>query len=147
MNLYLDTNIILPHFDNLAKNKPPTKIFRYLYNVRERHNYFASNLTKVEIFRHLHSIDLSLKECSSIWNESFIKILRVSELFIEKVDFEQITRMVAERPTRRGMIINIVHLMIAKGNNLTVLTGDKPLKERFEVFYTKVIDYEEFRKI
>jgi len=147
MDLYLDTNIILPYFDNLAKNKPPTKIFRYLYNVRERHNYFASNLTKVEIFRHLHSVGLSFKECGAIWNESFIKILRVNELFIEKVDFEQIARLAAERPTRRGMIVNIIHIMVAKDNNLIVLTGDKPLKERFKVFYTKVIDYEEFRKI
>ena len=147
MDLYLDTNIILPYFDSLVKNKPTPKVFRYLYNVRERHNYFVSNLTKVEIFRHLHSVGLSFKECNFIWNDSFIKILRVNELFIEKVDFEQIVRLVAERPTRKGMIVNIIHLMVAKGNNLTVLTGDKPLKERFEIFYTKVIDYEEFRKI
>jgi len=147
MDLYLDTNIILPYFDNLAKNKLPTKIFKYMYNVKEKHKYFVSNLTKVEIFRHLHTLGLSLKDCISIWNNSFIKILRAKELFIESVDFEQISKLVAERPTRRGMIVNIIHLMFAKENNLIVLTGDKPLKDRFKVFYTKVIDYEEFRNL
>lgn len=147
MEIYLDTNIIFTYFDNLAKNKPPTQIFKYLYNARIRHDYYVSNLTKVEIFRHLHSLDLSFEDCKNLWEESFLKTLGVAELIVENIDIEQIAKLVAERPTRRGMIVNIIHLMIAKENKLTVLTGDKPLKDRFKVFYTKVIDYEEFRQL
>jgi hypothetical protein len=147
MKLYFDTNIIFSYFDSLAKNKPIPKIFKHLYNVKDRHEYFVSNLTRVEIFRHLHSLGLSFNDCNNLWRNSFLKILNVKELIIENVDFEYITKMVSERPTKRGMIVNIIHLIFAKENELTILTADKPLKNRFKIFYTKIIDYEEFRKL
>lgn len=145
MDLYLDTNIILPYFDSLVKNKPIPKVFRYLHNTKDKNKYFVSNLTKVEMFRYLHSIGSDYKDCQFVWND-FIKSLRVIELRIETIDFDEISRLVAERPTRRGMIVNIIHIMFAKENKLKVLTGDKPLKDRFKIFYTEILTYDEFRK-
>jgi hypothetical protein len=146
MNLYLDTNVILPYFDCLIKNKLTPKVFKYLYNIKDKHKYFVSNLTKVEIFRYLHSIGSDYKDCQFTWND-FIKSLRVIELRIETIDFDEILKLVSTRPTRRGMIVNIIHLLFAKENRLIVLTGDKPLKDRFKVFYTEILTYEEFRKM
>ena len=146
-DIYLETNIILPYFTNLVQNKPQPKVFNYLYNVKKRFRYFVSNLTKIEVFRKLHSEhNIEEKECYQLW-DLFKEALSVTELEIEKIYLEEMTKLVAQRPSTRGMIINIIHLLFAKHNNLAVLTGDKPLKDRFKVFYTEVLDYEEFRKL
>ena len=146
-DIYLETNIILPYFTNLVQNKPQPKVFNYLYNEKKRFRYFVSNLTKIEVFRKLHSEhNIEEKECYQLW-DLFKEALSVTELEIEKIYLEEMTKLVAQRPSTRGMIINIIHLLFAKHNNLAVLTGDKPLKDRFKVFYTEVLDYEEFRKL
>lgn len=38
-------------------------------------------------------------------------------------------------------------LVVAKNNELTVLTSDEVLKRRFKVYYSNVISYDELRKI
>ncbi len=145
--IYLDTNMILPYFINLIQNKPQPKVFNYLYNVKKRFRYFVSNLTKVEVFRKLHSEhSIDEKECYHLWN-LFKEALFITELEMREVNLEVIAKLVVQRPSTRGMIINIIHLLFAKHNNLTVLTGDKPLKDRFKIFYTDVLDYEEFKKL
>lgn len=55
MKIYLDTSMIYEYFEKIIKNQELPKVFKYLYNVRKQHQYFVSNLTKAEIFRHLHS--------------------------------------------------------------------------------------------
>lgn len=156
MKIYLDTNIIYKYFDKLVeqvkKKEPlekvvPTKKVAYLYSIRDRHEYFVSNLTKAEIFRYLHSaLGVLPKDCFNLW-KFFKEILNVKEFIIEKIDFDRITNMVAEEVAPKGILINLQHLLVAQENELTVLTGDKPLKERFVKFYDKVMSYIEFRKL
>jgi len=151
MKIYFDTGIIYPRFECQVRNHPLPKVSKFLYNIREKHEYFVSNLTKAEVFRRLHNdLGVDSKDCYALW-DSFRKSMNVAEIFIEEeeknVDFEQIAKMMSERPAPRGIIINIIHLFVAKNNELTVLTSDKPLKERFKVYYTNVIFYDELRKI
>lgn len=146
-DIYLDTNMVLPYFVNLTQNRPQPKVFNYLYNVKKRFHYFVSNLTKVEVFRKLHSEhNTDEKECYQLWN-LFKEALSITELEMEEVYLEEMAKLVAQQPSTRGMIINIIHLLFAKHNNLIVLTGDKPLKDRFKVFYNNVLDYDEFKKL
>lgn len=145
--LYLDTNMILPYFINLIQSKSQPKVFNYLYNVKKSFHYFISNLTKVEVFRKLHSeYDIDEKECYQLW-DLFKEALSITELEMGEIYLEEMAKLVTQRPSTRGMIINIIHLLFAKHNNLSVLTGDKPLKDRFKAFYTNVLDYEEFRRL
>ncbi len=151
MKIYFDTGIIYPRFECQVRNQPMPKVSRFLYNIKERHEYFVSNLTKAEVFRRLHNdLGVDSKDCYSLW-ESFRKSMSVTEIFIEEeeenIDFEQIAKMTSERPAPKGIIINIIHLLVAKKNELMVLTSDKPLKERFQVYYTNVMTYDELRKI
>lgn len=151
MKIYLDTGIIYPRFERQAKNLPVPKVSRFLYNIKDKHEYFVSNLTKAEIFRRLHNEhSVDSKDCYALW-QSFRQSLVVTEIFIEededKISFENIAKMVSERPAPRGIIINLIHLLVAKNHDLTVLTSDEVLKKRFQVYYTKVMTYEELRKI
>lgn len=139
--------MILPYFVNLIQNKPQPKVFNYLHNAKKRFHYFVSTLTKVEVFRKLHSEhSTDEKECYQLWN-LFKEALSITELEMGEIYLEEMAKLVAQRPSTRGMTINIIHLLFAKHNNLTVLTGDKPLKNRFKAFYTDVLDYEEFKKL
>ena len=151
MKIYFDTGIIYPTFERQVKELPPPKVSKYLYNIKDRHDYFVSNLTKAEIFRRLHNeLDIDSKDCYTLW-QSFKQSLAVTEIFIEedeqKISFEDIAKMVSERPAPRGIIINLIHLLVAKNHELTVLTSDKVLKMRFQVYYTKVITYDDLKGI
>ncbi len=151
MKIYFDTGIIYPTFERQVKELPPPKVSKYLYNIKDRHDYFVSNLTKAEIFRRLHNeLDIDSKDCYTLW-QSFKQSLAVTEIFIEedeqKISFEDIAKMVSERPAPRGIIINLIHLLVAKNHELTVLTSDKVLKRRFQVYYTKVITYDDLKGI
>ncbi|MBI2583779.1 MAG: hypothetical protein HYW25_03875 [Candidatus Aenigmarchaeota archaeon] len=151
MQIYFDTGIIYPSFEKQAKNLPATKVSTFLYNIKARHEYFVSNLTKAETFRKLHNdLGVDSKDCRILW-KSFAESLDVREILIEedehKISFEYIAKMVSERPAPKGIIINLIHLIVAKNNELTVLTGDKVLKKRFQVYYTNVMAYEDLRKI
>ena len=63
-----------------------------------------------------------------------------------KISFEYIAKMVSERPAPKGIIINLIHLIVAKNNELAVLTSDEVLKGRFRTYYTNVMTYEDLRK-
>ncbi len=151
MRIYFDTGIIYPRFEKEAKGLAIPKVSKFLYNIKDRHEYFVSNLTKAEIFRKLHNdLGVDSKDCYNSWF-SFRKSLKVKEILIEddedKISFEQIAKMMSERPAPRGIIVNIIHLLVAKNNNLTVLTSDEVLKNRFKVYYTNVLTYDVLRKI
>ena len=151
MKIYFDTGIIYPIFERQINNLPQPKVSKFLYNIKDRNEYFVSNLTKAEIFRKLHNdLRVDTKDCYVLW-KSFRQSLNVIEIFIEdddrKISFEDMAKMVSERPAPKGIIINLLHLLLAKNNELTVLTSDKPLKNRFKIYYTKVMTYEELRKI
>ncbi len=151
MKIYFDTGIIYPTFERQVKNLPPPKISKFLYNIKDRHEYFVSNLAKAEVFRKLHNdLGVDSKDCYILW-KSFRQSLNVIEILIEddqsKISFENIAKMMSERPAPKGIIINLIHLLVAKNNELTVLTSDEVLKNRFKVYYTKVMTYDELRKI
>lgn len=151
MKIYFDTGIIYPRFESQVKSQPVPKVSKFLYNIKGRHEYFVSNLTKAEVFRRLHNeLGVDSEDCYSSW-DLFVESLNVKEIIIEedeqKVSFEDIAKMVSERPAPKGIIINLIHLLVAKSHELTVLTSDKVLKKRFEVYYTKVITYDELKDI
>ncbi len=151
MKIYFDTGIIYPIFERQVKKLPPPKISKFIYNIRKRHEYFVSNLTKAEVFRKLHNDSgVDSEDCYTLW-KSFRQSMNVVEIFIEedekKIGFEDIAKMMSERPAPKGIIINLIHLLVAKNNELTVLTSDEVLKNRFRVYYTNVMSYDEFRKI
>lgn len=151
MKIYFDTGIIYPRFESQVKSQPVPKVSKFLYNIKGRHEYFVSNLTKAEIFRRLHNeLGVESKDCYALW-QSFRQSLAATEIFIEedeqKVSFESIAKMVSERPAPKGIIINLIHLLVAKNHELTVLTSDEVLKKRFKVYYTNVITYGELKDI
>ena len=151
MKIYFDTGIIYPTFEKQFKNLPPPKVSKFLYNIKDKHEYLVSNLTKSEVFRKLHNeLGIDSKDCYISW-DSFVKSLNVKEILIEedeqKVSFEDVARMVSERPSPRGIIINLIHLLVAKSHDLIVLTSDEVLKDRFKVYYTNVMSYDELRKV
>ena len=151
MKIYLETGIIYPRFERQVKDLPVSKVFKFLYNIKDRHEYFVSNLTKAELFRKMHNdLGVDSKDCYALW-EPFRQSLNITEVFIEedehKISFKDIAKMVSERPSPKGVIINLIHLLVAKNHDLTVLTSDKVLKKRFQVYYTKVIIYDELKNI
>lgn len=151
MKIYFDTGIIYPTFERQVKNLSQPKVSKFLYNIKNRHEYLVSNLTKAEVFRKLHNdLGVDSKDCYILW-KSFRQSMNVTEIFIEededKISFEDIAKMVSERPAPRGIIINIIHLLVAKSHELTVLTSDEVLKRRFKVYYTNVMTYDELRKV
>lgn len=151
MKIYFDTGIIYTIFERQVKKLPPPKVSKFLYNIKNRHDYFVSNLTKAEVFRKLHNdLGVGSKDCYILW-KSFRQSMNVVEIFIEededKISFEDIAKMMTERPAPKGIIVNIIHLFVAKNHELAVLTSDEVLKNRFKVYYTNVMTYEELRKI
>lgn len=156
MDIYLDTNIIYKLFDKFAEAVKQGKslnlielpeVVKFLRKVKDRHKYFVSNITRAEIFRHLHSGQkLSKEECYAVWY-FFLSFLQTTEILVKEIDFIEIADILAQKPAKKTTVINLQHLLTAKKDNLTVLTGDKPLRERFELFYDKVIDYIEFRRL
>lgn len=155
-NVYLDTDMIYKLFDKFAEavkhgksldNIELPEVVKFLKEVENKHRYFVSHITRAEIFRHLHSgQNLTKEECFVVW-DFFLRFLQVTEILVKEVDFMEIADMLAQKPAKKTTIVNLEHLWTAKKNDLTVLTGDKPLKERFRIFYSKVIDYIDFRKL
>jgi len=151
MKLYLDTNIIYNHFVKVVRKEKVPKVYEFLYSNKDAHNYYVSNLTRAEIFRILHSeFNVTSEECYRLW-EDFLEALCVKEIIIEeferKIKFNEIADMLSRSSAGRGIIINLIHLLIAKEGNLIVLTGDKALKGRFKVFYREILTYYEVRKL
>ena len=64
MKIYFDTGIIYPIFERQVKKLPPPKVAKFLYNIKGRHEYFVSNLTKAEVFRKLHNdLGMDTNDC------------------------------------------------------------------------------------
>ncbi len=155
-DIYLDTNIVYKLFDKFAKAVKQgedlslidlPEVIKFLKKVEDNHKYFVSIITRAEMFRHLHSAQkLSKGECHVVW-DFFLRFLKTTEIFVKEVAFVEISDALARKPAKKTTIINLQHLWVAKKDNLTMLTGDKPLKERFKIFYDKVIDYIEFQKM
>ena len=67
MKIYFDTGIIYPRFESQFKNQPLPKVSKFLYNIKNRHEYFVSNLTKAEVFRKMHNdLGIGSKDCSNV---------------------------------------------------------------------------------
>lgn len=155
-DIYLDTGMVYKLFDKFAEAVKQGKdlngielpeIVKFLREVKGMHSYFVSNATRSEIFRHLHSGQkLTKEECYTVW-DFFLRFMEAKEVLVKEIDFVEIADMLAQKPAKKTTVINLQHLQIAKRSEFTVLTGDKPLKERFKLFYNKVIDYIEFRKL
>lgn len=151
-DFYLDSNLLYPYFESLVKLRSLPKVFQWLYNKRRNYNYFVSNLTKIEIFRHLHTdFKVNANDCNKFWSD-FKLSLGVKEIQLEELIrkcigfFDDIAKDVSKRPSGKNLIINIMHTKIARESDCFILTGDKKLKEQFEVFYPNIISYEEMRK-
>lgn len=154
--IYLDTNIVYKLFDKFAEAVKNGKdlniielpdVIKFLREVKDKHKYFVSVITRAEIFRHLHSAQkLNKEECYIVW-EFFLRFLEITEILVTEVNFVEISDALAQKPAKKTTVINLQHLWVAKKNNLTLLTGDKPLKERFQIFYNKVINYPEFQQM
>jgi len=43
-------------------------------------------------------------------------------------------------------VTNLEHLIIAKKNDLTFVTGDKEIERKCKVFYEKILNYRTLRK-
>jgi hypothetical protein len=112
MDIYLDTNFIWSFFENAVKAyKRNPKAFEELkFNFSSRMKFiketkfklFTSNVAKAEIYRKLISEFSATKELAvTIWNR-FVEVFSVTELFIEKVDFNKIAELSLIVPLKRG---------------------------------------------
>ena len=77
MKVYFDTGIIYPIFERQIRGLDIPKVSRFLYNTRNKSEYFVSNLTKAEIFRKLHNeLCVDSEDCYTLWN-SFVESLNI----------------------------------------------------------------------
>ena len=65
---------------------------------------------------------------------------------IERVDFEELNNICLLIPTRKKTLVNLMHLQIAKKENIWFLTGEKGLLEKYKDYYKKSLSYLELRR-
>jgi len=107
----------------------------------------VSTLTKVEIARYLFSEWKSQeKETDDLW-ETFLRTFNMSFIIVKEIDFEDLIRLCKAVPTKKKTLVNLIHLQIAKKNNLWFLTGEEELKEKYKEYYDEVLTYEDLRKL
>lgn len=149
--LYLDTNMIHSWFRNLMNNVRKSKEFE-IPDVLEflstgRFKLFTSNVTKVEIVRYLISEwSCNIEEAEEYW-ATFISNFNITVIIVKEIDFNELIEVVKNVPTRKKTLVNLIHLQVAKKNNLYFLTGEEPLKERYKEYYNKTLTYEDLRKL
>ena len=150
MKIYLDTNIIHSWFRNSIRAKrednllKEPEIVKFLKN--NRITLIVSEITKIEIARFLKS-ELSAKEeeIKELWN-TFLTSFDINFLEIDIVNFKELYSLVLQIPTRKKTIVNLMHLQIAKQENVWFLTGENKLITRYKKYYDKSISYPELRK-
>ena len=150
MKIYLDTNIIHSWFRNAIKAKregillKEPEIVKFLKN--NKITLIVSEITKIEIARFL-KFELSAKEeeIEDLW-DTFLTSFDINFLEIEIVNFKELYNLVLQIPTRKKTIVNLMHLQIAKQENVWFLTGENELITRYKKYYDKSISYPELRK-
>jgi predicted nucleic acid-binding protein len=152
-NFYLDTNILFGYFVKKALERRgkriESKVADFLVISSKNLKYAVSILTKAEIVRKLKSeygLDKNIIE--EMWNGF---VLEISPLYVKVSQsleeiYEEIINIVNRVPMKKR-VTNLEHLIIAKKNNLILVTGDKEIVEKCKVFYDKIIGYKKLRKI
>jgi len=149
MNIYLDTNMIIGWFKEVAKArkknaniKEPEKL-KFL--VSQRYNLYVSTLTKLEVIRYLVSQwGISGDEAEKLWEE-FIVTYNIIVLELETISIKSLKDIIKKVETRKKTLVNLMHLEIAKTYNLWLLTGDKGLL-KCKFYYDKIISYIDLRR-
>lgn len=150
--IYPDTNIIHSWFRKIMENRRKGKLFETpsvikFVSSKPTIMLSVSNLTKVEIARYLFSEWKSEeKEIDELW-ETFLITFNISFVVVKELDFEDLIKLCKTVPTKKKTLVNLMHLQIAKKNNLWFLTGEEELKERYKEYYEKVLTYEDLRKL
>lgn len=150
--LYLDTNIIYGYF--LAKVKQlkrkttdftEPKTIRFLRENLGKIELFVSVLVKAEIFRRLRTeLQMSLEVADNIWTD-FRALLKINEIRAATIT-EEVVDFVRTQ-TFKKRISNILHLFIAKSENIYFVSGDKEIVTKGKKFYDKTLSYRELRKL
>lgn len=70
----------------------------------------------------------------------------VTYLIVENVDFEELNKICLLIPTRKKTLVNLMHLQVAKKENLLFLTGEKDLLDKYKSYYGNSMSYLELRK-
>jgi hypothetical protein len=92
----------------------------------------VSNLTKLEIFRYLISEwSCTENECEELW-QRFLKSFNISCIVYEETDYDDLIEICKHVPTRKKTLVNLIHLQIAKKQDIYFLTGEDELKERYQ---------------
>lgn len=149
--VYLDTNMIHSWFRNfmtsLKENKPLTIPDILQFISKKELKLFTTTLTKIEIFRYLKAEwNRDEKPCNEIW-ETFISSFNITVIRAEEIELEELLILVAKVSTKKKTLVNLMHLQLAKKNNLWFLTGEEELKEKYKEYYDKVLTYEDLRKL
>lgn len=149
--IYLDTNMVHGWFRNLMGNVRKRKEFEIpsilKFLTSDKFELFTSNITKVEIIRYLISEwGCTTDEAEEYWN-TFINSFNVVLIIVKEIDFNELLKIVEKIPTRKKTLINLIHLQIARKNNLWFITGEESLKEKYKEYYDKVLTYEDLRKL
>ncbi|PIZ35938.1 MAG: hypothetical protein COY38_01485 [Candidatus Aenigmarchaeota archaeon CG_4_10_14_0_8_um_filter_37_24] len=151
IDVYLDTNILWGYFEdkyNELRNKTRKghgKITEFLLGNIELFNFFVSSWVKAEAGRHLRGWGATKEEANKIWYE-FLRDLKPE--YIEEITFRnEVVDIVfnSEVPFKKR-VNNILHLHIAKIDNLFMLTGDNEIVEKGIQFYDKVMSYHDLRE-
>lgn len=101
----------------------------------------------MEIARYLFSEWRSQEnEIDELW-ETFLRTFNMSFIIVKEIDFEDLIRLCKAVPTKKKTLVNLIHLQIAKNNNLWFLTGEENLKEKYQEYYARVLTYEDLRKL
>ncbi len=147
---YLDTNMIWAWFGNMMKNirkgeslKIPD-ILKFISSKAELKT-FTTNLTKAEIFRYLKSewgCDKGFSE--DLWNK-FLVSFNTSYIEFDVIEIDELIEICSKVATKKKTLVNLMHLQLAKKNNLWFLTGEENLKEKYKEYYDKVLTYEDLR--
>lgn len=152
MEVYLDTNILHPWFRKIMENRRKNKSFELPYVIKfvsskSELNLSVSNLTKVEIARYLFSEWKSQEtEVDELW-QKFLVTFNISLIIVKEMDFEDLIKVCKAVPTKKKTLVNLMHLQMAKRDDLWFLTGEEKLKDRYKEYYEKVLTYENLRKL
>lgn len=154
IKIYLDTNKILDVFVNRARalrrgedTLLPKKYELMLLN-KEKIEFVTSFLVKVEVARELASgFGITHEEIESLWND-FVKSLNSQTISAFNFD-NKIADFASRSQMKLRTLFNFMHIFIAIDNECYFVSGDKDLIKKVKILlgYSKVIDYNEFRKL
>jgi len=150
--VYLDTNMIWAWFENIVKNirkgeslRMPD-ILKFISSKTELKT-LTTNLTKAEIFRYLKSE----WSCDKIFSEDlwdrFLVSFNTSYIEFGVIEINDLIEICSKVATKKKTLVNLMHLQLAKKNNLWFLTGEENLKEKYKEYYDKVLTYEDLRRL